>query len=364
MTLPAQTRPLRIVHLLNDVEELGNGINNLCVDLACAQALMGHDVIVVSRGGGLEAVLSRNGVRHERLQVQRKPGPLLGAVRQFRRVLSSQQADVVHTHTATAVVLARAARVLGPSPVHVTTAHTDFRRGSLLLRLADRVIALSRPGQAALKALGVPERKLRRVRNGTLGGARQLGLPPVPPKELNHPAILTIGGLYRRKGIADLIDAMEILLGSVPDAHLYLVGAGPDEAEFRARATRRGVEHRVVFEGYQRDPSPWLTACDVFTLASHREPAGLVLIEARGAGCAIVASEVDGIAEMLDDGRAGVLVPPRDPSALAEALGRLLRDPEALELARRRAQEGVDDLRVERMARETEAVYREALLAR
>jgi glycosyltransferase involved in cell wall biosynthesis len=103
---------------------------------------------------------------------------------------------------------------------------------------------------------------------------------------------------------------------------------------------------------------PFLRAADVFVLASRRESSPIVIGEARAAGCAIVATAVDGVPETLDDGRAGVLVPAQNESALAEALHGLLSDPTRRAEQAAAAREGLDRFHVTRMVDETLALYR------
>jgi glycosyltransferase involved in cell wall biosynthesis len=113
-----------------------------------------------------------------------------------------------------------------------------------------------------------------------------------------------------------------------------------------------------VFLRFRRDVEPLLRQADVFVLASRSDPNPLVIAEARAARCAIVSTAVDGIPEALDGGRAGLLVPPRDPAALSEALARVLLSRELTEQLRRAAGEGLDRLRVERLCADVLDVYR------
>jgi glycosyltransferase involved in cell wall biosynthesis len=115
----------------------------------------------------------------------------------------------------------------------------------------------------------------------------------------------------------------------------------------------------VHFVGGIQDTKSILDQTDIFALASHAEPFGLVIPEAREAGCAVVATEVDGIPEALDGGKAGLLVPVRDPRALAEALGSLLDDRAALEAMKAAARQGLAYWSVDRVAEDTRRVYRE-----
>jgi glycosyltransferase involved in cell wall biosynthesis len=121
------------------------------------------------------------------------------------------------------------------------------------------------------------------------------------------------------------------------------------------------VSDRIHFEGFQPEPQGYLQSTDIFVLASHQEPFGLVLSEAREAGCAIVASQVDGIPEALDGGRAGILVPPANPAALAEAIAQLLQNYDWLNTWKCLAQENLEWLSIKRVNNETLAVYSELI---
>jgi glycosyltransferase involved in cell wall biosynthesis len=198
------------------------------------------------------------------------------------------------------------------------------------------------------------------VRNGTVGSPRLLDAPR-DEMALSQPALVTVAGLYERKGIADLIAAFDRFAPQHPDTHLYLVGEGPDRARFEAQARASAASARIHFEGFRASPRPYLEQAAVFVLASHAEPGGLVLPEARDCGCAIISTAVDGSPELLDQGRAGILVPPHDPQALGEAIHRLLDDPTERERWRVAARTNLDWLRIERQHEETLAVYREAL---
>jgi len=167
--------------------------------------------------------------------------------------------------------------------------------------------------------------------------------------------------MYRRKGIAELIAAFEGIASRFRTAHLYLVGDGPDRAEFEDLAGRSTASPRIHFEGFQKEPQRYMLAADVFVLASYYESFGLVLTEAREAGCAIIASKVTGIPEALEGGKAGLLVPPKDVSALEDALVRLLSAPEQKARWQKLALQNLEAYSVDRMAKETEAVYRELL---
>ena len=208
---------------------------------------------------------------------------------------------------------------------------------------------------------GIPKNKLRVVCNATVGSPRTRQLTDYSPLPLKRPSITTVAGMYSRKGIAELIDAFVQIASDFPEAHLYLVGEGSDRKRFEAQSQSKPVANRIHFEGFQSEPQRYLLATDVFVLASHREPFGLVISEAREAGCAIVANNVDGIPEALNNGQAGMLVPPRDVDELAKALVQLLGDSDMLGNLKKKAQENLEWLKVGRMYEETLAVYQEAI---
>ena len=305
---------MRILHLLNHIQEIGNGIVNVAIDLACLQAEAGHTVTMASAGGEYDRLLARYGVTHVPLDQRRQPIALLEAAGQYRTLVQTLQPDIVHAHMMTGMVLSWALRGRSPYGL-VSTVHNEFQRSAILMGLADRVLAVSQAVAQSMAQRGIPQSKLRVVRNGTLGSPRER-LSNLPPVVLKRPAIATLAGMYHRKGIADLITAFESLATEFPDVHLYLIGNGPDRAEFEAQAEATAVVDRIHFEGYQAEPQRYLQATDIFVLASRQEPFGLVLSEAREAGCAIVASNVDGIPEALDDGKAGILVPAADQTRI------------------------------------------------
>ena len=166
--------------------------------------------------------------------------------------------------------------------------------------------------------------------------------------------------MYKRKGISDLIEAFNKVAAQIPDVQLYLVGEGPDRNFFENAANQSPHKKQIHFEGFQKSPQPYLLAADVFVLASHQEPFGLVIIEAREAECAIVATRVDGIPEALDDGKAGILVPPNDVGSLQHQITYLLKDVSSRKQWKIKAHSDLEKFSVSRVADEVEKVYRKS----
>ena len=349
---------MRVLHILNDVTDRGNGIVNAAVDLAVEQARQGYAVAVVSAGGGYQPLLLRSGVYHLALNQSKDPIGILRAAQLFHKHLQIFQPDVVHAHMRTGLLLAWWWRHFERYALvgHVHNVHDPQ---SVLMGLADRVIAVSESVGKTIAAWGIPKRKVRVVLNRTLNGARQPRLREIAPALLARPSIVTVCGMNPRKGIEELLTAFDRVAPQFPDAQLYLVGDGPERSWFELLARRSPYFSRIHFEGYRAVPQAYMLSADVFVLAARRESFGLVLLEARAAGCAIVATNADGIAEALDGGRSGMLVPPRNPSALAGALSQMLGNNEERMEWRRRARLGIEEYSIERMTHEIGDVYDE-----
>jgi glycosyltransferase involved in cell wall biosynthesis len=242
----------------------------------------------------------------------------------------------------------------------VTTVHNEFQKSAVLMGLGTRVIAVSGAVGQSMQKRGISRARIDVILNGTIGSARFDGKDRTA-RPLETPAIIFVGGLHPRKGLPDLFAAFSTVHAKHQGAHLYIVGDGPCRDEYITTVNKMECNRAVTFTGPTDEPFPFMKGADIFVLPSHADPAPLVLSEAREAGCAIVATEVDGIPELLEQGRAGILVPPADPARLAEVLCRLLENAEVLEEWKKNSQYNVDYLRIDRVARDALAVYANAM---
>ena len=199
--------------------------------------------------------------------------------------------------------------------------HT-LERSSLVIALSD--------SWAAFLAGFAPKARVAVVPNA-------VPLPPASiPPSLANPAdsdaaipgrILFLGRLEAAKGTAELLDAVVQLAPRFPQLRLVMGGSG-DLDGFRRQAAQRGIAGHIDLPGWldaaARDAE--LARASVFCLPSHAEGLPMALLEAMAAGKAVVASSVGGLPELIRDGENGLLVPPRDAAALAQALARLLDD--------------------------------------
>jgi glycosyltransferase involved in cell wall biosynthesis len=349
---------MRILHILNHTNRL-NGHVHAAVDLACAQVKLGHEVCVASGGGDFDPLLHKNNVETVLIDHERRPANLVMSSFALRAHLRSWMPDVVHAHMMTSAVLAWPVCKLTGIPL-VTTVHNEFQKSAVLMGLGARVIAVSEAVGASMQNRGIPASKIRVVLNGTIGSSR-FDARAQAPAVLQSPSILFVGGLHPRKGLPDLFEAFRIAHRSYPAARLYVVGSGPLQADYQQMATNMECASAITFLGAREDAFRWMAGADIFVLPSHADPAPLVLSEAREARCAVIGTEVDGIPQLLEHGAAGVLVPPRDPPALAAAISNLLEFPGRIAEWKEKSQLRIERLTIDRVARETLDVYLGAL---
>jgi len=237
------------------------------------------------------------------------------------RLLRERRPDLFHAHLTwpLAAKWALAATVVARVPAVVATLHLfpDFELGTLtrvqqavLGRRVDRYIAVSADIAAKVRAaFWLPAGKVEIVRNGVEPHA-----PVTPAADVHAPAVLAVARLVPQKAIDVLLRAAVDL-----DATVVVAGEGPERARLEAAAP-----DRVRFLGHRTDVAALLAAADVFVLPSRYEGTSLALLEAMGAGKAVVATAIGGNDELVRDGVDGLLVPADDADALAAALRRLL----------------------------------------
>jgi glycosyltransferase involved in cell wall biosynthesis len=351
----------RVVHLSKHCG-YGNGNVHVAVDLACVQAQNGLEVVFISGGGTFEGLLARHGVVHITIeQDQRKPLSLLKSAYAIARLSGRFKPDIFHAHMMGAAVVGYLASWRTGVPL-VTTVHNSFDRHSVLMRLGHRVVAVSTAEKQHLLRQGYKPDQVDVVLNAPLNSPRHDKAVIRTGVSLESPSILTICGLHRRKGVFDLITSCADVFRDLPSWRLYIAGEGPDQEFLEEQARSLGVAERVTFLGFVPDPRGLLQQCDIFVLASYADPCSLVIGEARGAGCAIVATAVGGTPEMLGFGQKGRLISPGRPDELARELRSLMTDPIARTELRQASLEGSKLFEVHRLADDYERVYQRAVL--
>jgi glycosyltransferase involved in cell wall biosynthesis len=273
------------------------------------------------------------------------PGPLsLDVVRQLYSRVKSSRCDVLHTHDYKSNVLGGLAvrradhAIPWVATVHL---HTEASRrlrvyralDLFLLRLADRVITVSREQRRLLLRRGVERRRLVLVPNviDVAGFSAGAGDPSAVRAELgvpvNAPLIGTVGRLAEQKGVDCFLEAARAVHAARPESRFVIVGGGPLRRALEASAAALDLGGSADFVGYRTDVASLMAACDIVVLPSRSEGLPLVLLEALALGRPVVATRVGGVPDAVRDDESAVLVEPGSATAIASAVLRLLDDP-------------------------------------
>jgi glycosyltransferase involved in cell wall biosynthesis len=297
-------------------------------------------------------------------------------VGRFRALVVDGGFDVVHAHSPAPAAQARlAVRSLPFSarPAFVYTEHNRWPSHSRATRVAnastfglnDAAIAVSAEVRDSMDARA--RDRTRVIVHGidvdaVAAGAAdrdavrdELGIGP------DEVLAVTVANFRAPKGYPDLFDAARSAGERAPHLRFVVIGQGPLEAELRARHEALGLRERMQILGYRPDAPRITAAADLFVLASHHEGLPVAVMEAFAAGVPVVATDVGGLAEAVEPGRSGVLVPPRRPDLLADELCRLAADPTARGELSAGARAAASRFSAARSEREIEQVYREAL---
>ena len=256
------------------------------------------------------------------------------------RVLRSERIEVIHTHNTQPFVDGTLGGLMAGVRTIVHTDHArqfpDKRRYMLAERLvsafAYRVVGVSDDTSANLcKYEKIPWEKIETIPNGIDGSVFDIRVDRDARRcELGVPTDALVLGIAARlsppKGVVHAIRAMPGVLARQPRAILIIAGDGPLEHELKDEAAGLGISSHVRFVGPRADIPELLKTFDLYILPSESEGLPMVLLEAMAAGCPIVASSVGGVPSAVEDGVNGLLVPPRDPAALAGAILRALGD--------------------------------------
>jgi len=215
-----------------------------------------------------------------------------------------------------------------------STSRRNRLRNRFCCRLVGAVVTVSPTlGRNFCRYNGVDTRRLRVVSYG-VDAAKFARVTPAETAELRRSLELppeavvvgSVGRLVEQKDYPTQLRAFALAAARHPALVMLLVGDGPLRGELERLAAELGVTDRVRFAGHREDVPVVLRALDIFCLASKFEPYGVALLEAKGAGVAIVATRVNEVAEILSEGSVGVLVPPEDPAAMGEAFAALAAD--------------------------------------
>jgi glycosyltransferase involved in cell wall biosynthesis len=313
------------------------GADQQILILARAMRARGHDVRIVALAPlgpmGLEA--QQEGMQVESLEL-RKSVTDIPRILRLVRLVRAWRPDVLHSHMVHANVLAGAVRPLTRVPVLISTIHSINDGGPVHMaayRLTspqvDRFTIISRLAAERYVAIGaVPAQRLQVVPNA-VDTDRILSHPQARAALRGELGLgdefvwLAVGRFEEAKDYPTMIAAFARLAAARPTSQLLLVGKGSLQENVEALLRANGLEQRVRFLGVRRDVPELMSAADGYVLSSAWEGMPVVLLEAAAVELPVVATQVGGVSEVVEDGTTGLLVPPSDPAALARAMERV-----------------------------------------
>jgi L-malate glycosyltransferase len=348
------------------------GQNQVLLTVLGLRAL-GHRSMLVAHAAGELRQRAQEGL--ELVPLAPKTEMDLGAAWRLSRLLKQLRPDVVHAHDPHGVAMASLALSMSTEldkPPLVAARRVDFHMKDNALsrwkyRQVDCFICASEAIRQMVIADGVPAARAVTVLEGI-----DLGHVEAAPVANLHaelwlphhaPIVGNVAALVPHKGQRHLIEAAAIVVTKVPDARFVIAGEGELRPALERQIKDHHLEKHVFLAGFRPDVLSVHKAFDIFVMSSVTEGLGTSLLDAMACGKPIVATTAGGMPEVVVDGRTGLLVPPRDHEAMANAIIRLLTDEGA-----RRAMGAAGEARVrerfsaERMVQDTLAVYRRVAL--
>jgi len=355
-------RKIKVVHIITRFDKGGSAENTLLTVLGLNKEKYS---ILLIKGLSLESEMSdeeslavseslkiaeENNIKVINLPfLVRKIAPLtdLKALFTLFKILRKERPDIVHTHTSKAGFLGRFASFLARVPIIIHTPHGHVFHsyfGPTLTKIfviaekissliTDKIITLTnRERDEHIERRIAPLNKFITIHSGVdLDRFMNLNIDiKKKKKELNIPqdfyVIGTVGRLVPIKGHKYLVSAAEMIIKEFPKTVFVIVGDGFLKPILERHAEALGIRKNIVFTGWRKDVPEILYLFDVLVFPSLNEGMGRVMIEGMSLGKPIVASNVGGIRDLIEDGKNGLLVPPRDSNALRKAISRLIRN--------------------------------------
>jgi glycosyltransferase involved in cell wall biosynthesis len=288
----------------------------------------GHKVIVVTkRDTPLRYEIEKCDVELHAWHTHGKIDPV--TLSRLCRLIRRKRVDVINTHLTTASLLgAMAGRMTGVPVI----AHVHAADSKTFFQFAHYLVAVAKGVEQHLTDQGVPAAKIHLLYYGVDLERYAHPLPVAEAKaRLGLPAetrtIGIVGSLIDRKGHRFLLQALKQIEPQTGPVHAIFAGEGMLEENLREMAASFGMSERVHFLGFRRDVIEVVSALDVFALPSLKEGLSIAVMEAMALRRPVIATAIAGMPEVVRDGETGLLIPPGDVDALAQALLRLLNDP-------------------------------------
>jgi glycosyltransferase involved in cell wall biosynthesis len=338
--------------------------------------------VASTQGGEFESRLKELGIKLLRVDMNRRLS--WRPITQIRDIIRQNKIDLVHSQGARADFFTRIAGRVAPAPCILCTLAmpvegfdvSPLRKriyrfmDHLTERYVDRFIVVSESlRKTSIENRGIPPQRIVKIYNGIeldqfRPDQKQVSLREHWGITPQVPLIGAIGRLVWQKGFEYLLESAPDILQVVPDARFLIVGEGPLRKRLEDLAGSLKVKERFIFSKFMSGVNDVLSNVDLVVVPSLLEGFPLVTLEAMAMAKPIVATQINGIGEQISDGEEGLLVPPKNPKALAAAVLKLVQNNELASRLGIEARRKVETyFSVEKMVGETEKVYMSALEA-
>lgn len=350
------------------------GITRYLFSLAVGLKQNGHTIIIASSGGELQEEFIKNGLRCISIPIRTKKEISPKAIISYfilKKMISKEPVDIIHAHTRVTQVLAFFLAKKFNAPL-VTTCHGFFKprwHRRAFPCWGDKTIAISSQVKDHLiNDFRMKEEDIYLIHNGIeLNKSRSYSLEELERLK-NRMSIskgcVVVGTVARFstvKGLDYFIKAMPYVLKENKDTVFLLIGYGPEEKNLKMIAKDLGVEDKIIFFKPSEDSYEYIPVIDIFVMPSIQEGLGISILEAQANKIPVIASNVGGIPDIIEDNVTGILFEPKNELAMSRAILRLIKDKDlALRIKNRAYEKIVKDFSLERMVLETENVYRDA----
>ncbi len=359
----------KILHFIGSLE-MGGTENMLLAYLQNTKSdEIEHVVCTIYNKGALIEKFEKSGIRVVSLNISSKLFYPIAFFR-FSSMLNLIHPDVVHSYLLQENIIARIVCKIKGKKLICGKRDTDRYKNPLkvfldkiTLGLGNLNISNSKAGVEELQMYGVPENKVAYVPNGKdvyslektlkkMDGKRKMGFSP------EEVILCCVARLYKFKGQEYLIKAMPKIIAENQNAKLVLVGDGIMRKELEEICAKLKITERVLFLGERKDVLDILTAADLFVFPSLREGMPGALMEAMAAGLPVIATNIDGNKELVEDGKNGILVPVQDSEALANAVNKLLGDENMMRNLAKKARDTIkNDFSIDLMVKKLDKIY-------
>ncbi|MFA5059805.1 MAG: lipopolysaccharide heptosyltransferase II [Candidatus Omnitrophota bacterium] len=358
---------MKILQILPELHV--GGVETGTVDLAKYLMRNGHEAVVVSNGGELVGELEKAGVKHFKLPVHKKSlAAALKSIRSLEKIIRDEKVDIVHARSRVPGWIAYFA-CRRTKTAFITTCHGYYGKHFLsrVMGWGKLVIVPSEViGRHMIDDFNVRPENIRHIARSV--DLERFSISRVEKKPSDEKIIAIIGRLTPLKGHPYFLKSMAKVIRMVPNVKIWVIGDAPAKKEtykeeLQILVKRLGIADRVEFLGNRRDIPQLLSRTDVLVLSTITQEAfGRVILEAQAAGVPVVATKVGGVVEIIDNEKTGLLVLPKDPDEMAQAVVRILRDQKLAESLVEASQKKIQEkFTLEHMASQTIKTYEELL---